>query len=49
MERFLSFLSFLSFPSSAWERTAAKFRFASDPRAGREAELRPLAFPSRAW
>ncbi len=37
---FLSFLSSLSFPSSAWERTSAKLRFASLRGTGREAELR---------
>src|SRR4051812_44264985 len=48
-----------SFPSSAWERTASKLCFVaptSDQRRSslpgcrsREAELRGLAFPSRAW
>ncbi len=38
-----------SFPSSAWERASAKLCFASGSRTGREAELRPRAFPSRAW
>ena len=37
-----------SFPSSAWERTSAKLRFASRRGTGLEAELRG-AFPSRAW
>src|SRR5437764_5504285 len=46
-----------SFPSSAWERQAAKLRFVSGrhagahgpARAGRQAELGRRAFPSRAW
>src|SRR4051794_18963168 len=45
-----------SFPSSAWERTSAKLRFASPrdefvlhPINPREAELPGDAFPSGAW